>query len=544
MAEAPAAPELVKEMGPGRDGGHRRGRGAAAWAASIALGLVLTLAIARLSRQVPLNSDQASSVLEGWAMGHGNLLLTGWTLPSDGFFTDKLPLLALLERFQGLTATVEYEAAGLLGAGLVLAGIWLAGSRLRGATRAVAMIVTGALLASQALLLPGAAGSSSPAGVLMPAGSDHAASLLLLLMAGLALQGITRSRAWWAVVGIALAAASIGDPLAAVVGSGALVGVGALDLAFGHRDGTRRDILLIGMGIASALAAPVAWWAIRRLGGFTAAPLLGGGYGLPPPVASLSHNLAVGGRALLTVFGADLVDQPAGPAWGSLLLHLCGLLLVAGTLLYLLRPGRWLRLDLVSRILALGMLLDAGAYLVGQQATDITSSRYLVPFLGFGAVLAGREAVPRLMARWPRLWLGLVALGTAYAAVFSAGAITAQPAPAPLTAVTSWLSEHGATRGLGTYWDANVVTVATQGAITVRAVSTISGSLTPYLWHTTTSWYDPGHESATFVVLPAGDTSDRAVVARSLGKPSEMTTVAGTAIMVWPGDVMGDLSPP
>jgi hypothetical protein len=137
-----------------------------------------------------------------------------------------------------------------------------------------------------------------------------------------------------------------------------------------------------------------------------------------------------------------------------------------------------------------------------------------------------------------------VALGAAYAGVFAAGAITAQPAPAPLTAVTSWLSEHGATHGLATYWNANVVTVSTHGAITVRAVSTASGSLTPFLWHTTVSWYDPQRDRATFVLLAGGDSSDRAVVEASLGPPSEMTTVAGTTIMVWPGNVLGDLSPP
>jgi hypothetical protein len=393
---------------------HRGTRRASAAAGTVVLGLLLAVAIGRLSQQVPLNSDQASSVLEGWAMAHGNVLLSGWTLPSDSFFTDKLPLLALLERFQGLTAAVEYEAAGLLGAGVVLAGIWLAGGRLRGRTRAVAMLVTGALLASQALILPGS-GAPFPAGALLPAGTDHAASLLLLLVACLALQGARRSRAWLALVWLALAAASIGDPLAAVVGGGAVAGVGALDLAVGRRDGARQDVILILVGLSSAVAAPLTWWGIQRLGGFTAAPLLGGGYGLPPPVSSLSHNLAVGGQALLTLFGADFLSPPAGLAWVSVLLHLCGLALVVTVIAFLLRPRRWLGLDLVSRVLALGMLADAAAYIVGQQATDLTSARYLLPFLGFGAVLAGREGVPRLLALRPRLWLGAVALGAAYA---------------------------------------------------------------------------------------------------------------------------------
>jgi len=530
------------DVEPARKDQHRAGR-AAATAGTALLGLALAVAIARLSRQVPLNSDQASSVLEGWAMAHGNVLLSGWTLPSDSFFTDKLPLLALLEWFQGLTSAVEYEAAGLLGAAVVLAGIWLAGGRLRGRTRAVAMLLTGAMLASQALILPGSS-ASSPSGVLLPAGSDHAASLLLLLIAFLALQGAGRSRAWLVLAWLALAVASIGDPLAAVVGGGAVAAVAVLDLAVGRHQGTRGDLGLIFIGISSAVAAPLAWWGIRSSGGYTAAPLLGNGYGLPQPVSSLSHNLAVGGQALLTLFGADFLSRPAGLAWLSVLLHLCGLALVVAVLAFLLRPRRWLALDLVSRILALGMLADVAAYIVGQQATDLTSSRYLLPFLGFGAVLAGREGVPRLMAVGPRLWLGGLALGAVYTGVFAAGAITAQPAPAPLPAVTAWLSQHGATHGVGTYWYANVVTVSTHGVITVRAVSTASGTLKPFLWHTTAAWYDPEDARATFVLLDGSDTTDQAVVEASLGPPSEITTVAGTTIMVWPGNLLANLPPP
>ena len=47
--------------------GARRGAQAAG---SVVLGVLLALAISRLSQQVPLNSDQASSALEGWALAH------------------------------------------------------------------------------------------------------------------------------------------------------------------------------------------------------------------------------------------------------------------------------------------------------------------------------------------------------------------------------------------------------------------------------------------------------------------------------------------
>ena len=355
---------------------------------------------------------------------------------------------------------------------------------------------------------------------------------------------------WPAVAWVALAGASIGDPLAAVVGGGALDAVGAVGLATRRRvtagrQGLGPDAGLIAIGVTSAIAVPLAWWSIRGLGGFTAAPLLGGGYGLPVPVASLGHNLSVGGRALLTAFGADVIDQPAGLGWAAALLHLSGLALVLGVLGWLLRPRRWLGLDPVSRVLIVGMLLDAIAYLAGQQATDLTSARYLVPLLGFGAVLAGREGVPRLLARRPRLGLGLLTLVAAYAGVFAAGAAAAQPARAALAGVELWLAAHGATYGLGTYWDANVVTVGSQGAIAVRSIATSSdGVVVPFLWHSTTAWYDPSTKRATFVLLGSTDATDRAAVEATLGSPTEMATVGGTTIMVWPGNLLGELSSP
>jgi hypothetical protein len=530
--------------GNGRPPDRRRwARRSGIGAGAVGLGLLLALAIGRLSQQVPLNSDQASSVLEGFAMGHGNALLRGWTLPSDSFYTSKLPLLALLEWFQGLTPQVVYEVSGLLGALVVLAAIWLAGGRQRGLSRLVAMIFTGALLASQALLVP-SAGGSFPSGAMLPAGTDHAASLVLLLVAWLALQRAEGSRPWLVVTWVALTAASIGDPLATVVGGGALAVAGALDLVAGRHGGLRWDAALIGVGVSSAVAAPLAWWSIRRLGGFTAAPLLGGGYGLPPLVSSLSHNLSMGGRALLTVFGADFLDQSGGPAVASALLHLCGLLVVVAVLLWLLWPPRWLGLDGVSRVLSLGMVLDAGAYIVGQQATDLTSARYLVPFLGFGAVLAGREGVPRLLALRPRLVLGLVAIGAAYAGVFAAGVVTAEPAAPPLAGVTAYLADHGATYGLGTYWEANVVTVSTHGTIAVRSIVTGSGAVSPFLWHSTISWYAAGRDRATFVLLAATDTGDRATVEKVLGRPAETATEDGTTIMVWASNLLVHLAPP
>ena len=127
--------------------------------------------------------------------------------------------------------------------------------------------------------------------------------------------------------------------------------------------------------------------------------------------------------------------------------------------------------------------------------------------------------MPRLLAGRPRLQLGLLALVAAYAGVFAAGAATAQPAPAALAGVDAWLAEHGATYGLGTYWDANVVTVSSHGAIAVRSIETSPDGVEPFLWHSTTAWYDPSTHRATFVLLASTDATDRAGGRGDPGQP-------------------------
>ena len=53
------------------------------------------------------------------------------------------------------------------------------------------------------------------------------------------------------------------------------------------------------------------------------------------------------------------------------------------------------------------------------------------------------------------------------------------------------------TEGIGGYWDSSVITVDTDGAITVRAVT---GCLQPYAWESKPAWYDPAGHQASFVL--------------------------------------------
>ena len=63
----------------------------------------------------------------------------------------------------------------------------------------------------------------------------------------------------------------------------------------------------------------------------------------------------------------------------------------------------------------------------------------------------------------------------------------------------AFLAAHHLTSGIGGYWDSSVVTVGSDGAVTIRAVKHVP-PLAPYPWEAKSSWYDPGPNRANFLV--------------------------------------------
>ncbi len=197
-------------------------------------------------------------------------------------------------------------------------------------------------------------------------------------------------------------------------------------------------------------------------------------------------------------------------------------------------PGR-----LVEQVLLAGIVIDVAAYGAGVQAVNILSTREIVPVLPFAAVLAGRSlGGPLAVARpaWRGAACALLALGTAglgYAAA-------APPAAAQDAALARWLRGHQLTSGLSGYQQANIVTLASGGAVILRAVTPVPGGrLAGYDWNASASWFGPAARPATFVVLArpglsgsSGVTAARAVA--TFGRPAARYQFEGYQVLVWP----------
>jgi len=180
-------------------------------------------------------------------------------------------------------------------------------------------------------------------------------------------------------------------------------------------------------------------------------------------------------------------------------------------------------------------------------ATDLNAREFAV-VLPFGAVLAGRTLAASLLGTRLRAQPALLAgaagvLLAGYAA--SLGWAAAQPSvPAMNARLVTFLSAHQLTSGIGGYWESSVVTVGSDGAVTIRAV--LPGTLQPDLWEAKSSWYDPRRHYANFLVTSSTPgffhhwQPNRAALA-ALGPAARTYHVGPYTVYVWNKNLLAEL---
>jgi hypothetical protein len=469
-------------------------------AAVLAVAL-LFLAYLRMSRTYPENSDESNDLLMAWDMLHGNVLLHGWYLSDVSFISTELPQYALLVWLFGLHADTAHIAAAMTYTLVVIFAVLLARGARGRVPRGEAwprMLLTAGLMFAPQLGV----------GVFVLLLSlGHIGTAVPLLLTWLVIDRCP-PRPWVAVLaGLLLTWVLVADPLVLVVGVVPLAAVCALRVtqALARRGDDPAGSVLrahayeLSLAVAAVLAQGVAWMAGRLLQAYL--------HPVPYQLAPLHtwpKHAWVTAQGLLALFGA----KPTGPAaaMAFAVLHLAGVALVAWALLRVARHFlSWP--DMISQILLVAMVLNVAAY-VPSTLADATAlnAREFAVVLPFGAVLAGRTLGPGLRAGLsrarqrvgPALLAGVIGVLVAgYAA--SLGWAAAQPSVPPMNSrLASFLATHHLTSGIGGYWLSSVVTVGTDGAVTIRSVR--PGTLEPNLWEAKSSWFDPRTNRANFLV--------------------------------------------
>jgi len=529
-ASRPAARHARSAGEPGR--GQPNARRLLIWLAVAVTTVLLFVAYLMVSRTYPENSDEANILLMASDMLHGNVLLHGWYLSDVSFYTTELPQYALLERLIGLHADTAHVAAAMSYTLAVLVAALLArgGTGEPGAWPRV-LLTSGIMLAPQLgvgvfvlLLSVGHIGTAVPLmltwlvidlGTRGPRGSGRKG----FPPGSGGSQGIVPPGVYRipVAVGLLLTWVLVADPLVLVIGIVPLIvvcGVRVIGAVIAARRSDRGSPGWLGQSLRArqyevflAAAAILAYGAatlvnrlLRASGGFLLHPV---GYKLAPLRTWLGHA-RVTGQGLLALFGA----KPQGPAieMAFAVVHLAGVALVAWAIGRVAR--RFLSWpDLVSQILLVAMVVNVLVYVPSTlaDATDLNAREFAI-VLPFGAVLAGRTLAARLLgqgqqAGWRRAVTWRAGLAAALLAGYAAslGYAAAQPSAPPANQqLATFLAEHHLTEGVGGYWLSSIVTVDSDGSVTVRAL--LPGTLQPDLWESKPSWYDPASYRPTFLV--------------------------------------------
>ena len=152
---------------------------------------------------------------------------------------------------------------------------------------------------------------------------------------------------------------------------------------------------------------------------------------------------------------------------------------------------------------------------------------------------------PRAAGRLARVAVlpALTALLACYCAMLGFAAAQQQTPPAN-AALAVWLQRHGLRSGLAGYWEASVVTLDSEGAITMGSVTPLRGGrLAPRHWEQDMRIFDPADHSANFVVLaPDSPMSERDVLA-TFGPAAHVYRFESYTILVWHKNLLPELGP-
>ena len=545
---------------------RRRRRARWAWVAGVAgAAVVLFIAYLRMSGTYAATSDGADQALQGWDMLHGNLLLHGWTLGDVTYYTTEIPQYALVEMVRGLGADVVHIAGAITYTLLVLAAGLLARGRATGRDGLIRLLVAvGIMLAPQ----------FGNATHLLLSQPDHLGTQLPLLLIFLMLDRAPRR--WyipvaagaalaWVVVADRVALLDAAVPLALVCGARVLLAV------LRHRKSLASQWYELSLVAAAVLSFVVAELAVRLISAL-------GGYHVTPVVSaqlahlhSLPRRFVVTLEGILNMYGGDWFhisqNSPFGPDLGGLPLavgvalaavHLAGLALAAWGFLRAFRhffdPA-----DLVSPVLATAIVINVTAYTLSIISYGLFDAREIVAVLPFGAVLAGRM-VPARLAGVPRRLKPALAYASAGVLACYLAALGYGAAQSPVAdneqAVIPWLQAHHLTSGLGKYTEANLLTLDSRGRITIRDVAWGSGGDAPRSFETKSSWYDPRHNYANFILTNGGDhygmdgggpntlaslIPRSAIAALHAGPPAHVYHYKTFTIMVWNHNLLDNL---
>jgi len=313
----------------------------------------------------------------------------------------------------------------------------------------------------------------------------------------------------------------------------------ALCLFYIFKDYGKNNILAYSLIILSVIAAMLTkefiFYKIEANGGFTLAPS-----GLAIAFVRLKYitkNLYFYTNGILNLLGVNLFGKYLFSLKTVIeIFKITGLIIFIYGIISAVKKAKKLKNeDFLDLLLLGGMLFMSFAFLVSQMPVNKASSRYLMPAVAFGLLLAVRnfgfilngfidskgvnvntvnKDTKKLLLEFAGATMLIVYTGSF---ILNSAAVIPK---SPIRPLGKWLIKHHLTYGYGTYWDAGIVTLETKGKVKIRQLIADGSKIVPYRWLSNKRWYK---KKGFFVIYTEHFIwFNRQAIIDAFGKPSKI----------------------
>ncbi|MFZ0667412.1 MAG: hypothetical protein WAM97_16785 [Acidimicrobiales bacterium] len=487
------------------------------------------------------NSDGATVVLEGQSMASGHLTLAHWALSLDSFWSIDAVFNTIFVFLDGVRADLLRLVPAIIASCVVVLGIRIACDGYKKAPQIAAAATVIALLGLPTFYLC----------YFFLSSVSHVGTTLWCLIAFFALSRERRRTIGpsWAIGVIFLAAGLLGDLQMFALGVVPVLLAGIVRMM--RARSLRAGLPLVAASVTSLLVAGFVRGIAELIGTYSIGKVQGRAKGAQ--IRENFSNLVSGIKQLLGqrsgLQGALKISEQLHVVLLVLVVALVGVgllrLIVGGVTGNAksehrqrdpanLKAMGWL----VDDLLLFGCVGGMVTFVVLASANDFNYDRYLTSAVVFGVILGARQ-LAWLLSSAKSTWslLPVTAVGLAVIGVFCINieSMLASPDVAwPETPLVNFLEAHHLDQGIGDYWSASIVTVVSNGNVTVRPViSNPAGKLVRYDRQSSSDWYEA--KSFQFLVynlaIPVG--VELGTATSTFGEPDHTYQIGTFTVLTW-----------
>lgn len=481
-----------------------------------------------LARTIFRGSDDASILLEAQSMLNGNLFLKGWSLPPDTFWTIDTTVNVICMAIRGFTPSLMYNVPAIVYSLTVIISMIIAVGKRSVHESIVNISIVFIIIAIPSLVLTQYLAHTA----------FHIGTILLFLLSILIMEKIDIVKLKYLLIFVVMTLANIGDPIALYILTIPMIFVLTLKFYYGGRK--KEELFIIITLVIAVVASKIILLMVGHFDGFSFSPLAG-------PISITSFEdlpkrivWEIGG--ILDLFGIDPFNQHLISKQSlEAIIRLPALCLIIVCLFQVIRMTikKKMKGDLVCQILGVCIVFDLAAFIFSAYPLEKSSSRYLLPVIILGAIIAGRYIYINKNKQYIYLF-SVAILGILYSIFFIPNLF----APVPHNAtekMENWLHSNNYTYGYGTYADASIITLNTNNRVKVRPVMTKDGKIIPFNWLSTEEWYRD--TSGYFLIYEDSDWTglNLNTATATFGPPSQTKYIDQYTVLIWDKDITPEL---